>query len=58
MDQYPEDAAGKVLIHDGQAAVLRAGVPAVKHLVWPDLACDCGCDQAVRASPRSSASRL
>src|SRR5439155_19912341 len=51
MDQHPEYATGRVLIHDGQVAVLRAGMPAVKHLVWPDLACDCGCDQQVTFPP-------
>lgn len=51
MDQHPEYATGKVLIHDGQVAVLRAGMPAVKHLVWPDLACDCGCDELVTFPP-------
>src|SRR5439155_1262459 len=51
MDQHPEYATGRVLIHDGQVAVLRAGMPAVKHLVWPDLACDCGCDQPVTFPP-------
>lgn len=51
MDQHPEYATGKVLIHDGQVAVLRAGMPEVKHLVWPDLACDCGCDQPVTFPP-------
>ncbi|WP_203932706.1 hypothetical protein [Virgisporangium ochraceum] len=45
IDQHPEYAAGTVLINDGQVAVLRAGTPAVKHLAWPDRACDCGCDQ-------------
>jgi hypothetical protein len=47
MDLHPEYATGKVLIHDGQVAVLRAGMPAAKHLVWPDSAGDCGCDQPV-----------
>lgn len=51
MDQHPEYATGKVLIHDGQVAMLRAGMPAVKHLVWPDLACDCGCDEPVTFPP-------
>lgn len=47
MDKHPEYATGRIVIHDGQVAVLRAGIPAVKHLVWPDLACDCGCDVPV-----------
>jgi hypothetical protein len=45
MDQHPEYATGTVLINDGQVAVLHAGAPAVKHLVWPDRACDCGCEE-------------
>jgi len=51
MDQHPEYATGRVVIHDGQVAVLRAGLPAVKHLVWPDLACDCGCEQPAQFPP-------
>jgi hypothetical protein len=51
IDQHPDYAVGTVLINDGQVAVLRAGTPAVKHLVWPDLACDCGCDQQAEFPP-------
>src|SRR5262249_22652660 len=51
MDQHPEYATGRVLIHAGQVAVLRAGLPAAKHLVWPDRACDCGCEQPVAFPP-------
>jgi hypothetical protein len=51
MDQHPEYAIGRIVIHDGQVAVLRAGLPAVKHLVWPDLACDCGCEQLAQFPP-------
>jgi hypothetical protein len=51
MDQHPEYAVGKVVISDTQVAVLRAGMPTVKHLVWPDRACDCGCDQSVVFPP-------
>ncbi len=51
MDRHPEYATGRILIHDGQVAVLRAGLPALKHLVWPDLACDCGCEQPTEFPP-------
>jgi hypothetical protein len=51
MDQHPEYATGRIVIHNSQVAVLRAGLPAVKHLVWPDLACDCGCEQPVQFPP-------
>lgn len=51
MDRHPDYATGRIVIHDGQVAVLRAGLPAVKHLVWPDLACDCGCEQPVQFPP-------
>jgi hypothetical protein len=51
MDQKPGYGAGRLLIHDGQVAMLAPGVPAAKHLVWPDLACDCGCEQQARFPP-------
>jgi hypothetical protein len=51
MDRHPDYATGRIVIHDGQVAVLRAGLPAVKHLVWPDLACDCGCEQLAQFPP-------
>ncbi|GGM83725.1 hypothetical protein GCM10007977_101380 [Dactylosporangium sucinum] len=54
MDQHPEYATGRVVIHDGQVAVLRAGLPAAKHLVWPDLACDCGCEQSDVSADRAA----
>jgi hypothetical protein len=51
MDRHPEYATGPVLIRHGQVAVLRAGLPPVKHLVWPDLACDCGCEEQAQFPP-------
>jgi hypothetical protein len=51
MDQKPGYATGHLLIHDGQVAMIGAGVPAAKHLVWPDLACDCGCEQPAMFPP-------
>jgi hypothetical protein len=51
MDQHPEYATGRIIIHGSQVAVLRAGLPAVKHLVWPDLDCDCGCEQPAQFPP-------
>jgi hypothetical protein len=51
MDQHPEYATGRIVIHSGQVAVLRAGLPALKHLVWPDLDCDCGCEQPAQFPP-------
>jgi len=51
MDEHPGYATGQLLIHDCQVAVLRPGMPPTKHLVWPDLACDCGCSQPARFPP-------
>jgi hypothetical protein len=51
MDERPGYATGQLLIHDGQVAMLARGAPAVKHLAWPDLACDCGCEQQARFPP-------
>ena len=45
MDERPGYATGQLLIHDGQVAILGRAAPAAKHLVWPDLACECGCEQ-------------
>jgi hypothetical protein len=51
MDERPGYAAGQLLIHDGQVAMLGRGAPAAKHLAWPDLACDCGCEQQAQFPP-------
>jgi len=51
MDQHPGYATGRILIHDGQVAVLATGAPPAKHLVWPDLGCDCGCEQQAQFPP-------
>jgi hypothetical protein len=51
MDQHPGYATGRLLILDGQVAILAPGAPPVKHLVWPDLACDCGCEQQAQFPP-------
>jgi hypothetical protein len=51
MDERPGYADGHLLIHDGQVAMLGRGAPAVKHLAWPDLACDCGCEQQAQFPP-------
>jgi hypothetical protein len=51
MDQHPGYATGRILIHDGQVAVLAPDAPPAKHLVWPDLACDCGCEQQAQFPP-------
>jgi hypothetical protein len=51
MDERPGYATGHLLIHDGQVAMLGRGAPAVKHLAWPDLACDCGCEQQAQFPP-------
>jgi hypothetical protein len=53
MDQHPGYATGRLLIHDGQVAILTPGTPPTKHLVWPDLACDCGCEQQAQFPPVS-----
>jgi hypothetical protein len=53
MDQHPGYATGRLLIHDGQVAILTPGAPGVKHLVWPDKACDCGCEQQAQFPPVS-----
>jgi hypothetical protein len=51
MDRHPGYATGRLLIHDGQVAILAPGVPPVKHLAWPDRACDCGCEQQAQFPP-------
>jgi len=51
IDQQSGYATARLLIHDGQVAMLAAGVPLVKHLVWPDLGCDCGCEQQAQFPP-------
>ena len=53
MDQHPGYATGRLLVHDGQVAILRARSTAAKHLAWPDLAGDCGCEQPARFPPVS-----
>ncbi len=42
MDRDPGYATGALLIHDGEVAILRPGMPADKAAVWPD-ECICGC---------------
>jgi hypothetical protein len=44
-------ATGTVLVNDGQVAMVGGGRPALKHLVWPDLPCDCGCTAPARSAP-------
>jgi hypothetical protein len=51
MDERPGYSTGHLLIHDGQVAMLGRGAPAAKHLAWPDLACDCGCEQQAQFPP-------
>ncbi|MFI5893711.1 hypothetical protein ACIA5D_26755 [Actinoplanes sp. NPDC051513] len=51
MDERPGYATGHLLIHDGQVAMLGRGAPAAKHLAWPDLGCDCGCEQQAQFPP-------
>jgi hypothetical protein len=51
MDEHPGYATGQIVIHDGQVAVLQPGIPPAKNLVWPGLACDCGCSQPERFPP-------
>jgi hypothetical protein len=53
MDKTPGFATGRLLIHDGRVAMIKAGAPPAKHLAWPDLACDCGCEQRLRFPPIS-----
>jgi hypothetical protein len=53
MDQHSGYATGRLLIHDGRVAILAPGAPPAKHLVWPDLACDCGCEQQAQFPPVS-----
>jgi hypothetical protein len=48
MDSNPGYATGRLLSHDGQVAILAPSVRPVKHLAWPDRACDCGCEQQAR----------
>jgi hypothetical protein len=51
MGEHPGYATERFLIHEGKVAVLAPDRPVTKHMVWPDLACDCGCDQSVRYPP-------
>jgi hypothetical protein len=51
MDERPGYATGQLLIHDGQVAMLGRAAPAAKHLVWPDLAGDCGCERHAQFPP-------
>jgi len=53
IDQRAGYATGRLLIHDGQVAILAPGAPPAKHLVWPDLACGCGCEQQAQFPPVS-----
>jgi hypothetical protein len=53
MDQHSGYATGRLLIHAGQVAIIVSGEPAAKHLVWPDSACDCGCEQQPQFPPVS-----
>lgn len=48
MKDQPAYGSGRLLIHDGKVALLARGAPARKHLVWPDIACDCGCSSQAR----------
>jgi hypothetical protein len=51
MDERPGYGTGHLLIHDGQVAILGRAAPAAKHLAWPDLACDCGCERQAQFPP-------
>jgi hypothetical protein len=51
MDERPGYATGQLLIHDGQVAILGRAAPAAKHMVWPDLACNCGCERQAQFPP-------
>jgi hypothetical protein len=51
MEQQQGYATGTVLINDGQVAMVGGGRKPLKHLVWPDLPCDCGCTAPTEAAP-------
>jgi hypothetical protein len=51
MDEDPGFATGRLLIHDCQVAMLQPWASPVKHVIWPNLACDCGCSQPQRFPP-------
>lgn len=51
MDERPGYATGQLLIHDGQVAILGHAAPAAKHVAWPDLCCDCGCERQAQFPP-------
>jgi hypothetical protein len=53
MDQHSSYATGRLLIHEGQVAVLAPGMQPAKHLAWPDETCDCGCEQQAQFPPVS-----
>ncbi len=41
MDSEPGYGAAKLLVHEGQVALLEPGTPVSKHMVWRDAPCDC-----------------
>ncbi|MFF0144062.1 hypothetical protein ATK36_4252 [Amycolatopsis sulphurea] len=44
LDENPEYAFARLLVHGGEVALLKPGMPADKRLIWPDAGeCDCGC---------------
>ncbi|WP_327006808.1 hypothetical protein OHA72_05745 [Dactylosporangium sp. NBC_01737] len=51
MEEQQGYATGTVLVNDGQVAMVSGGRKPVKHLIWPDLPCDCGCTAPVRFAP-------
>ncbi len=40
-----------ILVSGGRVATVPAGRPPVRHLIWPDLPCDCGCTRRARSAP-------
>lgn len=51
MEEQEGLATGHLLVSDGRVAMVGAGRKPLKHLIWPDLACDCGCTEQARFAP-------
>ncbi|MEV4507431.1 hypothetical protein AB0K00_00525 [Dactylosporangium sp. NPDC049525] len=51
LDEQEGYATGTVLVNHGRVAMVTGGRKPLKHLIWPDLPCDCGCTPPARFAP-------
>lgn len=51
MEEQEGYATGHLLVNDNQVAMVGAGRKPLKHLIWPDLPCECGCTEQARFAP-------